>query len=468
MSEDELFHQAFGEHTGVSDKCREKIERIRNNTNGLTYCNLDSRDVVQFTDQAWELLGRYIVNNNNLSKLVLRNCSLTDEKMVLLFRSLARSESLTDLNLNENSFGIEGVRCMIPFLQNSPNLTILNLGGNSNINNEGFKILVQRLDGKSATQLHCHNCNITDISSLEVYNLPNLQTLNLSDNSIHSISALDTYTLPNLETLCLNHNNIGRDGCIILSNLLKKEGSTLTALLLAHTNMGDEEAEIIATSLKYNTTLKILDLRNNKGITERCYRTFLKLLVDVSSIENTYNSNHTLKNCFVGQYMRNDVLDRVYCEASAMNQHGGSNPISIGRLKVIKYQLNSTKRKNLCSLQGIEYCSNPFADIEPILLPNIISLIGEKRGQSDLYAALLPMAPDLLSYIDREAMIDSEVAKNMIEINALTQRLSVLSAKNQELSRRREIISLGSSSQQPTEEVGRKGTEIAGGKKRKV
>ena len=78
------------------------------------------------------------------------------------------------------------------------------------------------------------------------------------------------------------------------------------------------------------------------------------------------------------------------------------------------------------------------------------------------------MAPDLMSYIDREAMIDSEVAKNMIEINALTQRLSILSAKNQELSRRREMISLGSSSQQSTEEVGRKGTEIAGGKKRKV
>ena len=76
------------------------------------------------------------------------------------------------------------------------------------------------------------------------------------------------------------------------------------------------------------------------------------------------------------------------------------------------------------------------------------------------------MAPDLMSYIDREAMINGEVAKNMIEINALTQRLSILSAKNQELSRRREMISSGSSQQ--STEVGRKGTEIAGGKKRKV
>jgi len=292
------------------------------------------------------------------------------------------------------------------------------------------------------THLHCHNCNVTDISSLEVYNLPNLQTLNLSDNSIHNISALDTDTLPNLQRLDLGHNNIGRDGCIILSNLLKKEGSTLTALLLAHTNIGDEEAEIIATSLKHNTTLKTLDLRNNKGI-ERCYRAFLKLLVDVSSIENTYNSNHTLKSCCVGQYLRNDVLDRVY-EASALNEHGG-NPKSIGRLKVIKYQLNSTTRKNLCSIQGIEHSSNPFADIEPILLPNILALIGEEHGQSELYAALLPMAPELLLllYIDREAMMRSIMESNKARIDALAKEMAPLIAQNAAMERRLELAKLG-------------------------
>jgi len=443
MSEDEQFQQAFGEHTGISERCREQIDQIKDNTKGLTCCNLAFRDVVQFTDPAWELLGRYIANNSNLSELVLNHCGLTDQQISSLFRTLTSSVSLEILDLDfYNLFGIEGLRSMIPFFEDSPNLSQINLGRNRNINTECFELLVQRLDGKSVANLCCQDCNINDISSLEVYNLSNLLNLKLSGNSIESISALDTaYTLPNLQRLNLGRNNIGRDGCIILSNLLQREGSPLSVLILEHTNMGDEEAEIIATSLKHNTTLQTLDLRNNKSITERCYKAFLKLLVDASSIENTYNSNHTLKSCCVGQYLRNDVLDRVY-EASALNEHGG-NPKSIGRLKVIKYQLNSTTRKNLCSLQGIEYCNNPFADIEPILLPNILALIGEKRGQSDLYAALVPTAPELLSYIDREAMMRSIMESNMARIDALAKEMAPLIAQNADMERRLELAELG-------------------------
>lgn len=89
------------------------------------------------------------------------------------------------------------------------------------------------------------------------------------------------------------------------------------------------------------------------------------------------------------------------------------NSHAVGRAKVIEYQLNSQKRKVLCQLQGIDFSySNIFADIDPILLPNIIALIGDRHGQSELYTALIPTAPDLLSYIDRKALIDRTLAKN--------------------------------------------------------
>ena len=84
-------------------------------------------------------------------------------------------------------------------------------------------------------------------------------------------------------------NNIGREGCITISNLLQQEGSTLTEVYLLGTSMGDEEAELLATSLKHNTTLESLYLQNN-NITEEGKRAFLKLLVDVSSIESTYTT----------------------------------------------------------------------------------------------------------------------------------------------------------------------------------
>ena len=72
--------------------------------------------------------------------------------------------------------------------------------------------------------------------------------------------------------------------------------------------MGDEEAELLATALKHNTSLKELHLSNNNGITERGHVAFLKLLNDVSSIENTYNSNHTLRECkLIGHFSRSKL-----------------------------------------------------------------------------------------------------------------------------------------------------------------
>lgn len=76
-----------------------------------------------------------------------------------------------------------------------------------------------------------------------------------------------------------------------------------------------------------------LDLGNN--ITEKGFVAFLKLVVDISSIENTYNSNHTLTSCplYVRQsplwdekqtlingacYLRRDMLYENVCRAKVI------------------------------------------------------------------------------------------------------------------------------------------------------
>ena len=179
--------------------------------------------------------------------------------------------------------------------------------------------------------------------------------------------------------------------------------------------MGDEEAELLVTSLKHNTKLECITLAHNEGITERGYVAFLKLLNDVSSIKSTYRSNHTLKTCIVSTLQYNKAEMRregslapgrralILIEEACKDNRA----LDAGRTKVIKYQLDSRKRKELSQLQGVEYSSigNLFADIEPNLLPRILALIGNERGQSELYTALIQTAPDLLSYIDRKALI---------------------------------------------------------------
>ena len=164
---------------------------------------------------------------------------------------------------NQFQVGAVGIRSMIPFLQNSPQLKTINFANNDNLDNEAFEVLINALNGTPIEELYLERCSITDIS------------------------VLGNVALPRLGKIDLSGNKIGRDGVVVLSNLLQQEGSTLTSLHLHSTDIDDDEIEILANSLKHNTSLTNLGLDGN--ITYMGFVTILKLLNDVSSIEKTYN-----------------------------------------------------------------------------------------------------------------------------------------------------------------------------------
>jgi len=453
---------AFGVHTGISRQCRDSIIGIKDNSEHLQSFELYPHNAAQFSDLAWQLLGRYIANNTHLDDINLNHCGITDEIMALLFEGLTRSASLTSLRLSQNEFGIEGLRSMIQFLQNSPLLKSLwfNLPDTQIFNTKCFDLIIRSLNGTFIQNLCFVRCNITDISALESCNLPNLGILSLIGNKI------------------------GRDGCLVLSNLLRQEDTVLTHLYLQNTGIDDEGAKTIANSLQENTQLEGLTLEDN-DITEEGRRAFLKLLVDISSMESIYTSNHTLDTCRLiyeddgeDEDMNEDTneIQSLINSACTANINSTGNP---GRAKVIKYQLNSQKRKELCQLQGIEYSySNIFADIEPVLLPKILALISSEHGQSELYTALIPTAPDLLSYIDKKAMLNDTLAKNTAHANALNEEkaaflakyereMACLTAHNTDIHRRLELVELGDTKQLRNKEDTKQDERDKGGRSNK-
>jgi len=274
------------------------------------------------------------------------------------------------------------------------------------LGNEGFELLIHTLDGKPIKELNLLSCGITDIS------------------------ALNTNTLSQLEELVLDLNKIGNVGVMILSNMLQMEGSSLTKLDLYKTGIDDEGAEFLADSIKQNTTLKHLSLDSNNGITDIGRLAFLKLVIDVSSIKNTYNSNHTLRSICLciseNNYRVPNEINSLIEDACKVNAEFGSRRFWVSspdscKEKVIKYQLHSQRMETLCRFQGIEYSpGNIFAGIEPVLLPKILALIGNRHGQSELYTALTHTAPALLSYVDRKALIQKALAKAEADFNSLS------------------------------------------------
>ena len=259
---------------------------------------------------------------------------------------------------------------------------------------------------------------------------------------------------------------------------LQNEGTALKA----KPSMGDEEAEILANSLKHNKKLKYLYLKGN-NMTEKGFVAFLKVLVDISSIENTCISNNTLQSCELAVQSSPLYELQTLINGACMDNQA----VDMGRAKVIRSHLNSRRLKKLCHLQDIEYIpGNIFSDIEPVLLPKILALIGEKHGQREFYTALIHTAPDLLSHIDQKVMLKDTLAKNTaralafsnecarqvaeyerkiaaLKANLLTET-SRLTAHNVDINNRLELIELGDK-KQSLEEGGCE-EEIGSSKKR--
>ena len=352
---------------------------------------------------AWELLGGYIAKNEHLVSIDLSRCRLTDSNMQLLFRGLTIC-SLEKLDLSYNNFGVDGIRSMTPLLRNAQNICRLDIHDNPNINTECFRLLVEAMySGGSIEVLRLDRCNIDDMTALDYYLLPRLRHLDLEHNSIQNIpSSLENFT--NLEKLYLRNNNIGNEGCRSIAKLLQKDDSRLSDLYLSSTDMGDEEAEILANSLKSNASLETLYLDQINDIKEQGHRAFLKLLNDVSSIERTYNSNHTLTTLIL-PYSSNATIcemQRHIDFAAEINKSNEGNSHAAGRAKVIQTQLNSQKRKELCHLQVDYSYSSIFAEIEPFLLPEVLALTGGNHGQRELYRMLIATVPNCLLSIPKE------------------------------------------------------------------
>ena len=196
-------------------------------------------------------------------------------------------------------------------------------------------------------------------------------------------------------------------------NLLRKPDTKLISLELS--GMGDAEAVMLANSLKHNTTLTSLRLLDSDTIIDDvgCYA-FLKLLIDISSIEHTcYKSNHTLtmlglpyskkkRTNLIQMWINyactdndNNVSYINNNENTTTNAHAGG--AAAARDKVIRSQMISKNRKKLCRLQGVEY-SYLLEGVGANVLTRVLALIGENHGQREVFAAFVQMAPELLSF----------------------------------------------------------------------
>eukprot|EP00984_Skeletonema_dohrnii_P033433 scaffold30049_cov132-Skeletonema_dohrnii-CCMP3373.AAC.1 len=86
-----------------------------------------------------------------------------------------------------------------------------------------------------------------------------------------------------------------------------------------------------------------------------------------------------------------------------INEGHVSDQEAAGREKCIQTQLHSETSAQLCRLQGVDH--SVFSDIDPLHLPEVLSLIGGRHGCEELYLALKASIMTLFSTMNRERCI---------------------------------------------------------------
>jgi len=359
------------------------LGKMKENDPDAFYTLTDNMLPTNMTDEEWEELGRDASNNTLLEIVEFSDISLDDSfKLSFFFRGLTSSSSIEQMNLFQNEFSIAGVRSMVPFLQNATNLREMDLDCN-NFQSEGFNALFRALSNSPIEMLECCNCGIESIE-------------------IHT-----EHVPKHLTVLRLNENGIDADGCRELAKLLQGGDSTLNKLHVDENKIDDEGVAILVDALQNNTSLQILDLMLNQGITAEGMKMFLKLVNDVSSIKATLQSNRTLQE--LNFNYQNDMQIKQHINmATHINAKNENDAEAAGQEKVIETQLHSVKRAELARLQGVT--RSFYSEINPLHLPEVLSLIGRHHGQGELYLALKSSIMTLFSTMNMKKCIHQERA----------------------------------------------------------
>ena len=374
----------------------EELQSIRENDPQTTDFDVGDDSYIQnMSDDALEQLGRDISNNTHLTYVELSNGALNDHNMTCLFRGLTRSSSITNMLLYENQLSVAGTS-MVPFLQNANNLKSLDLDDN-NLQSEGFNLLFRALSDSPIERLTCSNCGIESIE-IDIEHAPrHLTSLNLENNIINA------------------------DGCREIAKLLQETDSTtltdlstLESLYLQHNKISDDGIETLVNALHRNTTLRELFLKGNTDMSKKGKIMLLKLVINISSIEATLQSNHTLREIKFTDYNdRSDIIQQLIDRAVAITNYS-PYPEDAGRQKVRKIQMNGTKREQLADLQGVT--NSVYSEIDSLYMPEVLALINRYHGGKELFSALQSTVTGLLSRVDMKLCIQEQMARNKARI----------------------------------------------------
>lgn len=266
-----------------------------------------------------------------LEILEIYTCNINDESALLIFAALSTKTSLKKLNISCNhSITRSGwVNCFRSSLNSGLFLEDIDLSKNS-IDDEGIAMLVGLLFNSGL------------VSSLSVHD--NYAVTNLGWAALVDVLLPDSHS--KLETLSLG---IFEGECPIESII-------------------DDDVMIsFANALQNNENLKVLKFGGHAEISENGWDAMKSTIIDKSSIDCTYNSNHTLLDIQLGSLTFEVPSDlKMFLELNSYEKNAAA------RQKIL-----------LCHFPSAASSVHAFGSMEATVLPFALSWMGRENDQNE-------------------------------------------------------------------------------------
>ena len=121
---------------------------------------------------------------------------------------------------------------------------------------------------------------------------------------------------------------------------------------------------------------------------------------------------------------KNKIMTAAAAAAGTSSSSGQSSDDD--ESEVIDTQLNSGNRAELAELQGVS--QSLYSEINPLHLPDVLSLVGRHHGQGELYVALKSSIAGVISTVDRKECLKQRIAEKRVEIEAAEAELAAIEA----------------------------------------
>jgi hypothetical protein len=383
----------------------ETLARLESNDPELTGLRL-------FQDGWIEGAGRAIGGNKHLEKLPISigyiGYETTDGSWIgeLCREGLSRNQSIESLSLHSLNAGMDGLEIFPTILQHSCNLRCIKV----------TELLAETLLGSLASalsqskndRLECIEVNSYGVTNAQVAGFcsalsrhKKLSSLKFLDSDVGIIphdTILDDENATILGNFLIGHKSLKSfyldaaltvTGWNIFSTALSHPKCSLETLAINASN-DDVDNEIIIrlrVVLEVNRSLKYLRLgiRRFVGVdiesVNSCLNVISRVLCDLSSIESTFASNHTLQNVHLGG---NDDIWNDIPPFLRMNRN--VNKAEVARQKILTYHFDGGNA-NL----------HVFSEMSETTMPHAIEWIGRNGDGLTMMYNLIRGNPTLVT-----------------------------------------------------------------------